>query len=323
MKEATILKPDLSSVDSPDVFDEGVYKLFVAWIDKSGKSLSVVASMMKTSQKRISQYIKKEFVDFPNLNAFEKSIVSFLKHYDRSGILIDGRQILETSVFREIWEVFQLCKSGHYQGLVVGSSGLGKTEACKEFCRRNADTVLLSCDVTIRKPGSFLRMVSEGVGTRCYDTNNTCLTYIIDRLKAHPQILIIDEAHFLTWEMLEVIRRIYDACQISVIYVGQPQLFDQMRGKNKYLYDQILSRIPIKRKLDKVFREDVKMLADSLCPGLDKKCIDFLHERALKQGRFRSMVNLLGITVRVSRAEEKPITLSLLKGVAEACGERI
>ena len=54
-----------------------------------------------------------------------------------------------------------------------------------------------------------------------------------------------------------------------------------------------------------------------VCPGLDKKCLGFLHKKAQGEGKLRVMTNLLKLAMRIGEVEGVSINLGLLKQASE------
>jgi hypothetical protein len=86
-----------------------------------------------------------------------------------------------------------------------------------------------------------------------------------------------------------------------------------MRGKEGMLYDQLLSRISLRRDQFPILRSDTKLVAESIVPGLDKECLDFLFNRAQGQGRFRTVRNILNLSLKFSEMSKSPISLDTLR----------
>ena len=183
-------------------------------------------------------------------------------------------------------------------GVAVGRSGSGKTRTCNEYKRKNKASILVTADLTRRSISSVLMMIASKIaGTVRAGTNSLILDSIIDRLKGSNRLIIIDEAHLLRWENFEVIRKIHDCGKVGITYIGQERLYDQMKGDTDkaYLYDQIYGRITMKRDRFQVNRKDVQLIAESLKPGLDKECIDFLYKIAQLRKGFRNMTKTLKV----------------------------
>jgi DNA transposition AAA+ family ATPase len=152
-----------------------------------------------------------------------------------------------------------------------------------------------------------------GVGRKC--SVSEYLQALIERLKNSNRLLIIDDAHFLNWEAFELVRKLHDCAGIGVVYVGQERLYEQMRGTNgkAYLFDQIYSRIAMKRDRFSIIKKDVQAIAESNCPGLDKDSIDFLYSRAKGQGRYRYITNLLRVAIMIQEQHKTDLSIATLQ----------
>ena len=202
-------------------------------------------------------------------------------------------------------------------GLVFAPSGTGKSETAMEYKTQNTDSVLVLMDIATRRVGVVLRLVTKKMGKTPFGSNSISelLNAAVDNFKNSHRLLIIDDAHFLTWEAFEAIRKIHDAAGIGVVFLGQERLYDQMRGATNqaFLFDQIYSRIGIKRGNFPVIRQDVKDIAESILPGLDKTNIDFLFEKAQGQGRFRMVSNILELALKIHEEHGRDINGGLLQ----------
>ncbi len=150
-------------------------------------------------------------------------------------------------------------------------------------------------------------------------SNSALLAAIIERLKHSNRLLVVDEAHFLKWEGFETVRRIHDAAGVGIVFLGQDRLYDQMKGtaKTSFLFDQICSRIAIRRHLTTIQKSDVKLVSNSICPDLPPDCIDLLYKRALEPGRFRTIANLLTWVIEIHKTKQIPIDVDLFREVTK------
>lgn len=295
-------------------YNEELHRRFILWKDHSGKSITRIAIMLGRSTAAISQYLNKKYEG--DVRELEKDIATLLRREEELEFVRAPRVFCNTEASRLIWEVLEYCDLKQKMGAVVGPSGTGKTETCNEYKRKNRATILITLDIATRNPGAVIRLIAEksgGVGHR--PTISQMLHSTIARLKESRRLLIVDEAHFMTWEALELVRKIHDCAGIGVVYVGQERLYDQMRGNDgkAYLYDQIYSRIAVKRDDFPIKKADVEAIASSLCPGLGKDCIEFLYRKARGRGRFRSMKDVLELALEIRKESGRPMDLALLR----------
>jgi len=310
------LKQGLNVIQDHE-YDEALHERFLLWMDNSGNSANTIARMINRSAALISQYINKKYPG--NIKEVEKDIASLLRRHEDLEFTTQRDVFCNTGPAKLIWEVLQFCDEQQDMGISIGPAGIGKTQTCNEYKRRNRSTVFITADIATRSVGTVLSLLSKKVGgTPRVSTNSKLLHAVIDKLKNSRRLILIDEAHFLTWEAFEVVRKIHDCAQVGVAYVGMERLYDQMRGGDNraMLFDQIHSRIAIKRDDLKVKKADVKLVAGSVCPGLDKPSINFLFSKAQGKGKLRTVAKLLKVATKMHKEFGEPMNLSLLEQAA-------
>ena len=315
MKPQTAFKstvPDnIGWPDQKKICDEETRKALILYLDQTRLSIRKLAIRLHRSHTSLSQYMN--FCYEGDVGELEKDIQAFLRRNQAPNIVSDV--ICETDNHKILMSVFAFCQSRRVMGAGLGDSGGGKTTAAHECARKNPNTTIITADPTRRSSTKILRLISYRVQSIRGGSSDEILNGIIEKLRNSRQFLIIDEAHFLSWEGFELVRTIWDATSIGVCYLGMPRLYTQMKGNRAYLWDQILSRITIARSVNTITREDVKIIADSIHPGLSKSCNNYLHEIAQKSGKLRAMTALLKQAVEVSKRQRVPLTVDFLKDV--------
>jgi DNA transposition AAA+ family ATPase len=297
-------------------YNAGRHKELVSWMERTGNSVKATAVMigLRRSHKELSRFIENpaEPVSIDVYMAIDQFLNS-------SQVLVDGQAnsdtFCKTSLAGEFWEAFQYCVKRRKMGAVWASSGTGKTFMATEFKHKHKDTVFIAGRITRRAKGKILSIIASHLGCGYYGERggDLCLDVIIEHLCEWPRPLIIDEAHFLKWEVFEAIRTIYDNIPIGIIYLGQPLLYRQMFDK-KNVWEQIFSRLAVRRLLgENIPRGDVKTIAASLYPQIDKRCVDFLHKKAQGVGKLRTMTNCLKLAMELAEEEGLAVSIPILK----------
>jgi len=313
MASQAVLKEDLTGSSSQN-YNQTLHERFIHWKDGTGKSLSRIAAMTNRSTAGISQYCNKKYDG--DIDELEKDIANLLQREENLEFVSGPRDFIATTPATEMWEVLQFCDTKGKMGVILKASGMGGTETGKEYTRRNRATILVTADVSTRRVGSVLnRIVTHVGGLSQRRSISDKLHSLVDKLKGSRRLIIIDDAHFLSWEAFEVVRKLYDCAGVGIVYIGQPRLYDAMRGADgrAYLYDQIYSRISIRREDFRVLKKDVRMISDSIHPGLGKECIDYLFRKAQGKGHFRVMANLLDVAVAIERENQTPLNIGILR----------
>jgi DNA transposition AAA+ family ATPase len=295
-------------------YNEDLHARFISWMKQSGNGLNKAAHKLARSAKAITQYIDYEFEG--DLEQLEQDARNFLRLEEEAKLVIEPGKFCDISLSREIWDVFQFCQAEGKQAGIIGFSGCAKTRTAVEFKKRHMETILVTLDVTKRSLGSVLSEIlySDG-GVPYAATNSIMLNRIIRNFKHTSKLLIIDESQFASWEVFEAIRTIWDNVRTGIVYLGTPRLYAQMKGRRGFLWDQILSRFAVQKTIGGVSKTDVKLIADSIHPGLSKSCLEFLHEKARAPGRLRTMIELLNRAVGIHERERIPLNLQLLKEI--------
>lgn len=304
---------DEKKLNPEQAYDDDLHRRFIDWKDQNEKSLLIIARMLGRSTAAVSQYINRKFVG--KLEYMERDIANLLQREEDLQYVVTPDQFQNTIPSRHMFEVLQFCDQKGKMGVILAPSGTGKTETCKEYKRKNRGTIFVTADISTRRIGAVLSLLISRIGGSAQRTISDTLHYIINRMKDSKRLIIIDDAHFLTWEAYEAIRKIHDCAGVGVVYVGQERLYDQMRGAESkaYLFDQIYSRIAIKRDKFNITKKDAKIIAMGLCPSLDEDCIDYLFNKAKQKGRFRLMTNLLDVAMESKKTMNVPMNVELLQ----------
>jgi len=294
-------------------YDEALHERFLLWKDQSGRSVNRIAGMLGRSTAAVSQYTNKIYP--ADVTEFEKDITSLLRREEDLEFTTAPKVFCKTRPSILIWEVLQYCDAHQKMGVALAPSGTGKSDTVNEYKRQNRQTILVTANISTCTKGPVIRMIADKTGGRPRkNTISETLNAVIERLKGSRRLIIIDEAHFLSWEAFELVRKIHDCAKVGVVYTGQERLYEQMKGKTHtaHLFDQIYSRIAIKRDHFKIERNDAKMIIDSIYPGLDKDCLDYLLARARGKGRFRVVADLLELAIEIAKNQARRLDLEIL-----------
>jgi DNA transposition AAA+ family ATPase len=305
----------LEVVESTRGYNGELLRRFQGWRSAQGISIKQAATMLNRSESQVEDYLNFNFQG--DLANFEKDLKNLLRLKDQR-IFVSQDRFLGLSPSLEILELFGFCKVHKLMGACTGVAGTGKTATAKAYARKNPGTIFVTADLARRSVSSIVQLLSglQSCGSWGAHTSDL-IERLVERLRYSEELLIIDEAHFLDWQGFEMIRTIWDRAQCGVVYLSAPTLYSEMRKRRGYQFDQILSRLAMRKSLDKILFSDVELLADSLYPGLKKDCLTFLFERGLESGRFRTIAYLLKQFKYLCLTEDLQPNVKLLKQIAE------
>ncbi len=306
--------------ENPDIQREDyVYretcKRFISFKERFGETVETVADQMGKSPDLIKSYLKNDLGSHAKM-VVQGTIRHFLDRHEQSKPLPEGPVFSATAVSRSLWEICQWCNEKGEMGMITGPAGIGKTMTISRYKKKHGNVSIVTAGIARKSEGAILEAIAENFAIKLYGRSNAVyLDRISARLRETRRLLILDEMHFGTWGAFEAVRQLWDQSQSGIVFIGQERMLDQMRGKrNTYLYDQIFSRIAIKRQVGgDIPREDVKLLAGSFSVELDRRSVDFLHQKACGPGHFRTLTNILKLAVQMSEMSKKPINLTILQ----------
>jgi hypothetical protein len=184
-------------------------------------------------------------------------------------------------------------RDGHAIGLCVGTMGIGKSEAIREFQKRTEGdgkppVEYVYCRISTNLP-SLIHDIAEQMGIIGREKGGDPARLhkrIAQRLKAHPLFLIFDEADSLNRRCLDFVRNLNDESGAGSLLVGRPALLKTISDGVSWqtLNDQEKERLvrdgPLAPFVDRVFF--------SMLPGLSdgevvEVCEDVLKARLTEE----------------------------------------
>ena len=207
--------------------------------------------------------------------------------------------VVPTSIVLRLNEGFAYCQEKKCGGYFEAPSGSGKSKACSARVDRHPDeTILVTANTTKQPVGVFVREICHAAHEDDGGSISNMLERLVSGFRYSPQLILVDDAHMLGSDNLEVLRYISDQARVGFCLLGQELLWDLTRPRRHgrgALYDQLLSRLALRWTKWPVLKADVKLVADSVLAGLSEGAIDILFSRAKEKGRFRNVTNLLEV----------------------------
>lgn len=229
---------------------------------------------------------------------------------DQIGAAAEANPFVETPSARSYFDVLRYAQSTGRLGLIYGSSGDGKTTACKEYAAQRPNVFItraapsnsglfyairsIAQDLDVAKPGRGASELSDA---------------IIAKLAPSKGLLIIDEADFLSPAAVEQLRYIHDVTKIGMVFVGNYELYAQLKGngKREVALARIYSRLG-KSQLSNCRPGDVDALAKSL--GVTARDqVAKLRAIAERPGHLGNVVQAARQAQRVARKMGQPLSV--------------
>ena len=129
----------------------------------------------------------------------------------------------------------------------------------------HSDVILIEADLGYT-PKVLFSEIHKKLGFDGVGSIHSMLLDIIGRLKYSGRLIIVDEAEYLPYKALELLRRIYNKAKVGVLLVGMPKLLKNLKG-DRGQYTQLYSRVGIVKELAPLTKEDGLEIISSVTPN--------------------------------------------------------
>jgi len=282
-----------------------------AYLTKTGATQSEVAKRIGTSSALISSYLSGTYKG--DVNKLERLLQEFLKREEERASDKKEHFFVATKQAKDVLAVLNYAHLYRTIGVVYGSAGLGKTESIREYQKQNSQMVYVVCSPVFGNAG-ILEEILLKMGRVASGGKTKLFKSIIEALSGTDMLLVFDEAQHLNYKAIETIRTIHDIAGVGVVFVGTVEVYDRMTGRRNIKYDQIFSRVGIRRYLrPEIKKKDLEEVVLKNFPNVEKDGIKFLYERAQEAGAMRKVFMMLRMANNIAKNNGNVITKEILK----------
>lgn len=234
------------------------------YLELHNSSLVKVAKSIALSQTTLNLWVNGKYSG--NNSKIETAVGRFLERQDEiAEMRLRKIPFLMLSTAEDVFSIAKDSQVNREIGVLIAEAGCGKTTAIKEYVMQNPEAILIEVDLTFTTKVFFRvlhkRLNLDGVGS-IHDLFETALT----KLKDSGRLLIIDEAEYLPYKVLELVRRLNDHANIGILLSGMPRLLHNLSGFQGQ-FKQISSRMGMVKKLSHFTQEDVEIVVGDYFPN--------------------------------------------------------
>jgi DNA transposition AAA+ family ATPase len=268
---------------------------YIAQGKANGRSQASIAKELGISTSALSQYLQDKYPG--NVEAIENKARELFEILEKAAAVTKAPKYVDTSISHEVYAVINYCHFNRCIGFVIGDAGIGKTKAALKYTSDKSETIYITATKACKSLKDIYRMIARKLKI---SENRNMLDLQFDirsKLDGSNKIIIIDEAQHLTLAAIDGIRYFNDAIEseddemaqsqpVGIVFIGNHELNSKMLGRNEQSYDQVFSRIQMKRFLctSHVQVDDIKKLFPELVEKNMDKEIKLLH--AISQSRW-------------------------------------
>lgn len=214
----------------------------------------------------ISQFLKGKYTG-DNSSVANKLSKYFKRERDRQLSPIEEIQFVKTQNSKVVWGMCEYARNYKQMCVITGPPGSGKTIALKKYNGAQHATTLIEARLSIQAKTLF-ELLHEAQRLSGVGRVDNMMMELVERLKDTPHLLIIDEAEYLPYAALELVRRFWDFAQIGIILAGTGRLKDNLKGR-KGEHAQLWSRVGNAEELGALKSSEAQQIIELNLPGVN------------------------------------------------------
>jgi len=280
-----------------------------------GYSQAKIAKLCDISSAALSNYLSGKY-EAKDLTSIEEKIWS--------GIIIELDRLdknndveltyIETKASKTVENIALICHVRRRMGLVYGGAGRGKTRPCKEYARRNKNTLYVKARPSLTARMLVIKIASL-LGCDTKGSQYNIEEDIILKLKGSGKLIIVDECEHLDHRSLETLRTvIYDEAGCGLLLVGLESLKFALighKGKNEYLS----SRCLVNHKITDLTLKDTENVVKKLFKTASDSVVKTFHDET--EGNMRLLENTVFEVKRLMKInKQESVTKDMIRFAA-------
>lgn len=271
-----------------------------------------LAKKLDYSQSAVNTYLNEKYDG--NLDEFEAVLSKFLQmSRERKSHKKIRFNFVKTSVANKFFNVARACQLNSEIGLCVGSSGLGKTTAIKNYAQTHSGVIVIDPDEKI-STRTLLMLIGRALRLKM-NNNMSCQEFteiLVERLKGSEYLIIIDEAENINSSCFRTLRKIHDRCDFTcgLLFVGTERLSGNLvRMQGEFSY--VTNRLGYIEKLDSLTLEDSQKLVAQVFPESNLEIQQTFYR--LCKSNTRHLFNLIKRTNDILVTSKQNLNINMVK----------
>jgi DNA transposition AAA+ family ATPase len=252
---------------------------------KAGVNPSVLSSIISNDYKGDTQRYTKQVLNYIKKSSISKELI------DTTNMMM--AKMITTKAYEH-----------NAMAVICGKAGAGKSESCKSICKSMGNGIYIECDAYITTRGLFGK-ITKALGITGKRGLSDTLEVICEYLKHQDIVLFVDEAEYLQHKTLEMLRRIWDFSNTSIIFVGTEIIVENLKR-----HTQLYSRIQYKWEFKPLDFEETKQICQRYNNSIDDSEIKYILK--LTKYSFRSTVFLIENAFDLAKTNETTVTRKIV-----------
>ena len=242
----------------------------------------------------------------------------------KTAVFVSAPDFVETPTAAKIFADFDFVKMFGKMGVVYGASGVGKTQAARQYTRANNNVWMITARPSICTINEVLYEMALELGISDAPKRAGKLSRMLKiKLAGTRGLMIIDEADHLPLKVLEELRILQEDSEVGFMLIGNDKVYTQMQGgfNQRHEFARLWSRNAKRQSVQKNSKKDIDAVATAWGLELtDSKLMTALYSIGQGAGSLRALTNYLQLAGLQARARNEPITLALILSAQQQMG---
>lgn len=242
----------------------------------------------------------------------------------KTATFVSAPDFVDTPTAAKIFADFDFVKMFGKMGVVYGASGVGKTQAARQYTKANNNVWMITARPSICTINEVLYEMALELGISDAPKRAGKLSRMLKiKLAGTRGLMIIDEADHLPLKVLEELRILQEDSEVGFMLIGNDKVYTQMQGgfNQRHEFARLWSRNAKRQSVQKNSKKDIDAVAAAWGLGLsDSKLMTALYSIGQGAGSLRALTNYLQLAGLQARARNEPITLALILSAQQQMG---
>lgn len=242
----------------------------------------------------------------------------------KTATFVSAPDFVDTPTAAKIFADFDFVKMFGKMGVVYGASGVGKTQAARQYTKANNNVWMITARPSICTINEVLYEMALELGISDAPKRAGKLSRMLKiKLAGTRGLMIIDEADHLPLKVLEELRILQEDSEVGFMLIGNDKVYTQMQGgfNQRHEFARLWSRNAKRQSVQKNSKKDIDAVATAWGLELtDSKLMTALYSIGQGAGSLRALTNYLQLAGLQARARNEPITLALILSAQQQMG---
>lgn len=292
-------------------------------IAETGATQAKIAKESGINQGALSAYLNESYKG--NIEEVEVKLTAYFERLSQKlREFIETPSFIETTTARQIFNTLRFAQNANVLAIVHGASGVGKTQAAREYRRRYNNVWIVTASPSRSSLSEILYEIALELGISDAPRRKGMLARLIARkMKGTAGVLIVDEADHLPYEALEELRLLQEeitnesdiGAGIGLVLIGNDKVYTRMKGgiNPAHEYGRLWSRNAKRTSIQKTKQADVKAVAEAWGLKDNKEALEVMQRITETGGGLRILTHTLRLAAIVAKDRNVPLNVELIQ----------